>query len=196
MDLKASELHRAGALIKLQPQPFKVLAMLVGRAGEVVTRQDIEREVWGKETHVDFDLGLNYCIKQIRFALNDDAENPRYVETLPRRGYRFIASVERRDRSPQKAQRMMLAVLPFGNLTGDPEQEYFADGMTEELSAQLGRLRPDQLGVIAFTSARRYKNTTKGIDQIGSELGIDYIIEGSVRRSGNRVRIAVQLIKV
>lgn len=196
MDLKASELHRAGALVKLQPQPFKVLAMLVSRAGDVVTRQDIEREVWGHETHVDFNLSLNYCIKQIRSSLNDDAETPQFVETLPRRGYRFIASIERSEPSPRRPQRVMLAVLPFGNLTGNPEQEYFVDGMTEELIGQLGRLRPDQLGVIAFTSAMRYKNTTKGIDQIASELGIDYIIEGSIRRSGNRVRIAVQLIQV
>jgi TolB-like protein/Tfp pilus assembly protein PilF len=169
--------------------------MLADRAGEVVTREDIERQVWGSETHVDFDLSLNYCIKQIRSALKDDAETPQFIETLPRRGYRFIASIERRERSPRKA-RAMLAVLPFGNLTGDQNQEYFADGMTEELIGQLGRLRPDRLGVIAFTSARRYKNTTKAIDQIGDELGIDYIIEGSVRRSGNRVRIAVQLIQV
>src|SRR5262245_31034980 len=95
VDLKDSELRRAGALIKLQLQPFKVLAMLLDRAGEVVTRLDIEREVWGAETHVDFDLSLNYCIKQIRSALKDDAETPRFIETLPRRGYRFIASVER-----------------------------------------------------------------------------------------------------
>ena len=195
MDLQAGELRLAGARLKLQPQPFKVLAMLVDRAGEVVTREDIERQVWGDETHVDFDLSLNYCIKQIRSALKDDADTPQFIETLPRRGYRFIAFVERRERSPRK-NRAMLAVLPFGNLTGDAEQEYFADGMTEELIGQLGRLRPDRLGVIAFTSARRYKNTTKGIDQIGSELSIDYIIEGSVRRSGNRVRIAVQLIQV
>ena len=195
MDLNAAELRRAGVRIKLQPQPFKVLAVLADRSGEVVTREDIERQVWGKETHVDFDLSLNYCIKQIRSALKDDAETPQFIETIPRRGYRFIASAERRERSSRKA-RAMLAVLPFGNLTGDPDQEYFADGMTEELIGQLGRLRPDRLGVIAFTSARRYKNTTKGIDQIGSELGIDYIIEGSVRRSGNRVRIAVQLIQV
>jgi TolB-like protein/Tfp pilus assembly protein PilF len=176
VDLKASELRCVGKLIKLQPQPFKVLAILADRAGEVVTREDIERQVWGNETHVDFNLSLNYCIKQIRSALEDDAEIPQFIETLPRRGYRFIAAVERRERSPRKA-RAMLAVLPFGNLTGDPEQEYFADGMTEELIGQLGRLRPDRLGVIAFTSARRYKNTPKGIDQIGSELGIDYIIQ-------------------
>src|SRR5678816_2406892 len=177
MDLSASELRRAGARIKLQPQPFKVLAVLANRAGEVVTRDDLEQQVWGSETHVDFDLSLNYCIKQIRSALKDDAETPQFIETLPRRGYRFIASVERRERSVRKT-RAMLAVLPFGNLTGNPDQEYFADGMTEELIAQLGRLRPDRLGVIAFTSAMRYKNATKGIDQIGTELGIDYIIEG------------------
>src|SRR4030095_14216419 len=118
----------------------------------------VERQVWGSETHVDLDVSLNCCIKQIRSALTDDAETPQFIETLPRLGYRFIASVERRGRSQRKA-RAMLSVLPFGNLTGDPGQEYFADGMTEELIGQLGRLRPDRLGVIAFTSAMRYKNT-------------------------------------
>jgi len=121
MDLSASELRRAGARIKLQPQPFKVLAVLANRAGEVVTRDDLEQQVWGSETHVDFDLSLNYCIKQIRSALKDDAETPQFIETLPRRGYRFIASVERRERSVRKT-RAMLAVLPFGNLTGNPDQ--------------------------------------------------------------------------
>ena len=115
MDLNAAELRRAGVLIKLQPQPFKVLAVLADRSGEVVTREDIERQIWGKETHVDFDLSLNYCIKQIRSALKDDADTPQFIETLPRRGYRFIASVERRERSSRKA-RAMLAVLPFGKL--------------------------------------------------------------------------------
>src|SRR5215510_15432127 len=128
MDLKAGELRCAGVRIKLQHQPFKVLAVLAARPGEVVTREDIEKEVWGNETHVDFDLGLNYCIKQIRAALKDDADTPQFIETLRSRGYRFIAAIERSEQHPQRKPRPMLAVLPFGNLTGDPEQEYFADG--------------------------------------------------------------------
>jgi len=198
IDTDAGEVRKAGGRIKLQSQPFKVLALLASRAGEVLTRQEIEQQIWGDQTHVDFELGLNYCIKQIRTALEDDAGKPRYVETLPRRGYRFIAAVEghQRTRLAQSRQRPMLAVLPFGNLTGDAGQEYFADGLTEELISQLGKLNPQQLGVIAFTSAKQYKDTAKGIDQIGRELNVDFILEGSVRRTRDRVRIAAQLIQV
>ena len=198
LDVNAGEVRKAGARIKLQSQPFKVLALLASRAPQIVTRQEIEHEIWGDQTHVDFDLGLNYCIKQIRTALADDAGQPAYIETLPRRGYRFIASVQGEERGLPAAggQRPMLAVLPFGNLTGDPGQEYFADGLTEELIAQLGRLNPKRLGVIAFTSARQYKDTSKGIDQIGRELKVHFILEGSVRRTKDRVRIAAQLIQV
>src|SRR5262245_9499781 len=134
MDLRELELSKAGVRVKLQPQPFKVLALLASRPGEVLSRQEIEREIWGEQTHVDFEVGLNYCIKQIRAVLEDDAEKPQYIETLPRRGYRFIASVEKARSIPQTT-RPMVAVLPIGNLTSDPSQEYFADGMTEELIA-------------------------------------------------------------
>jgi TolB-like protein/Tfp pilus assembly protein PilF len=195
IDVRAAELRRSGTRLKLQPQPLKVLALLASRAGELLTRQEIEQQIWGNQTHVDFEVGLNYCIKQIRSVLEDNAETPRFIETLPRRGYRFIASVEKACSAAQAA-RPMVAVLPLGNLTSDPGQEYFADGMTEELIAQLGRLNPAKLGVIAFTTAKQYRDTAKGIDQIGRELKVDYIIEGSVRRAGERVRITVQLIQV
>ena len=191
-------MRKAGVRVKLQSQPFKVLALLVRQPGFVLTREAIEREIWGEETHVDFEVGLNYCIKQIRAALDDDAIRPRYVETLPRRGYRFIAAVEEQQiRAASKSrQRQMLAVLPFGNLTGDSAQEYFADGLTEELIAQMGKLNPRQLGVIAFTTAKQYKNTSLGIDQIGRELNVGFILEGSIRRTRDRVRIAAQLVQV
>ncbi len=197
MNLSASELFKNGVRMRLQPQPFKVLALLATRPGEVITRPIIEKEIWGEGTHVDFEVGLNYCIRQIRLALDDNAETPIYIETLAKRGYRFLASVEREDRiRPGKGHRLTLAVIPFGNLTNDTEQEYLADGMTEELIMQLGRLSPDQLRVIAFTTSKRYKNTPKGIDQIGEELNVDYILEGSIRRARDRVRIAAQLIQV
>ncbi len=197
MDLDAGELYKDGQKIRLQPQPFKVLAMLVTRAGEAVTRAAIEKQIWGDGTHVDFEVGLNYCIRQIRLALDDDAETPRYIETLSKRGYRFLTRVEQVDvGQPDRAQRLMLAVIPFGNLTGDSQQEYLADGMTEELIMQLGRISPTQLRVIAFTTAKQYKHTPKGIDQIGQELKVDYILEGSIRRARDRVRIAAQLIQV
>src|SRR5262249_1009818 len=162
IDVESGELRRNGAIVRLQPQPLKVLALLAEHSGDVISRQQIEQEIWGDDTHVDFEVGLNYCIKQIRSALDDDAETPQYVQTLPRLGYRFIPAVERHERARSRASsRSMLAVLPFGNLTGQPEQEYFADGMTDELIAQLGRLRPKHLGVIALTSAKQYKDTAK-----------------------------------
>jgi TolB-like protein/Flp pilus assembly protein TadD len=195
IDLHSGELSKNGTRLRLQPQPLRVLALLASRAGDVLSRMEIEREIWGNETHVDFNVGLNYCIKQIREVLEDDASKPAFIETLPRRGYRFISSIAKHER-PASRKRLMLAVLPFSNLTGDAEQEYFADGMTEEIIGQLGRLKPQKLGVIAFTSAMAYKQTTKGIDQIGRELGVDFILEGSVRRAGDRVRIAAQLIQV
>jgi len=196
IDSDACELRKSGSAVKLQPQPLKVLLLLAQRAGDVLTRTQIESAIWGDQVHVDFTGGLNFCIKQIRAALQDDAESPHYVETLPRQGYRFIAKVDRQHYRSRSDERIMLAVLPFGNLTGQKDQEYFTDGMTEELIGQLSRLNPQKLGIIAFTSARQYKDTAKSIDQIGRELGVSYILEGSVRRAGNRVRIAAQLVEV
>lgn len=241
LDTRTGELRKSGTLIKLQPQPLKVLALLASRQGELVTREEIQQQVWGGETFVDFEQGLNYCIRQIRDALGDDADSPRYVETLPRRGYRFLVPAARsgpmtaEDTPPQEAARekvragrwaavialgvvlvaagffvwkrvsshpaapagkVMLAVLPFDNLSNDPEQEYFSDGLTDEAISQLGRLHPQGLSVIARTSAMQYKNTRKTTAEIGRELRVDYVLEGSVRRDGNRVRITVNLVQV
>ena len=196
IDSDACELRKSGAMVKLQPQPLKVLLLLTQRSGDVLTRAEIESAIWGDQVYVDFKGGLNFCIKQIRVALQDDAGKPRFVETIPRKGYRFVAKVERQQHRNRSEERIMLAVLPFGNLTGQEDQEYFSDGMTEELIAQLSRLHPKRLGIIAFTSARQYRNTSKSIEQIGRELGVSYILEGSVRRAGNRVRINAQLIEV
>ena len=198
LDLESGELRKGGAPVKLQPQPFRVLALLAGHPGQLITRERIQQEIWSQDTYVDFEHGLNYCVRQIRAALDDDARSPRFIETLPRRGYRFLARVEELAGPPKPpaAEKTMLAVLPFDNLGGDPEQEYFSDGLTDEMITELGRISPERLGVIARTSAMRYKHTDKGIDEIGRELGVQYALEGSVRRGGNRVRITAQLIQV
>jgi len=238
LDAAAGELRKGGILVKLQPQPLRVLLLLAERAGTVVTREEIQRCLWSESTFVDFEHGINFSINQIRGALADDAEKPRYIETLPRRGYRFIATVEpmqqsvklepnveaagttpwrsflvaglvtilllvsyvtwRRIHPPTVAPpgRIMMAVLPFQNLTGDPKQEYLTDGVTEEMITQLGRLQPQRLGVIARTSVMGYKHGDARMDQIGRELGVQYVLEGSVRRDGERMRITAQLIQV
>jgi TolB-like protein/DNA-binding winged helix-turn-helix (wHTH) protein/Flp pilus assembly protein TadD len=256
LNLHTGELRKGGVRINLPDQPFQVLKTLLDRPGELVTRDDLRQQLWSAETFVDFEHGLNAAVRRLRDALGDSADVPRFIETLPRRGYRFIAPViqppateeaSSRPEEPTKREalptpgvtlarpltrarvlgvvatmvlavailwafgyrsrstvrgesagtsgRSMLAVLPFENLTGDPEQEYLADGMTEELIAQLGRMDPSRLGVIARTSAMQFKKTTKRADQIGSELGVSHLLEGSVRTTGGRIRVAVQLIE-
>lgn len=194
LDLASGELCRGETPLRLQPQPLKVLVLLASRAGQLVSREDLQKEIWTDDTFVDFDQGLNYCIRQIRAALCDNAATPRFVETVPRRGYRFVAPLQ--TVPTPHARRVMLAVLPFRNLSGDPEQEYFSDGLTEEMIAQLGRLNPDRLGVIARTSAMRYKHADTSIEVIGRELAVSHVLEGSVRRSASRVRVTAQLIRV
>ena len=235
LDLRSGELLRSGLRVRLQPQPLKVLSMLLERAGEVVTREEIQAQIWGNETFVDFERGLNYCIKQIRAALNDDAETPRFVETLPRRGYRFIAAVEAiaAESPPQEGSPVgpskpavsrpvmallllgilavlavvyrwlplagdeairSIAVLPLDNLSGDPDQEYFADGITEALIAELGKI--SALRVISRQSVMQYKDTAKSVPRIARELRVDAIVEGSVQQDGEQVRVTAQLIGV
>ncbi len=238
--LRSGELYKDGHRIKLQEQPFQVLVLLLERPGDVVTREELRQKLWPTDTFVDFDTGLNSAIKRLRDALNDSADHPRYIETLPRRGYRFVGPVDgmpvqtgsasetvaalparlprrrvwmaaaivavaliaagyfARERIAPRAHppagRVMLAVLPFENLSGDPQQEYFSDGLTEEMTTELGRLQPERLGVIARTSAMEYKKKGGDIRRIAGELGVDYVLEGSVRREGERVRISAQLI--
>src|ERR1700733_4196958 len=274
IDLASGQLHKNGRKLPLQEQPFRVLAMLLERPGEVVTRQELQARLWPADTYVGFDEGLNTAIRKLRTAFGDSAGNPRFIETLPRRGYRFIAPVTEttpadgrppssgvqlhagiedpgiedhraviepdgprpveppatpaHNRRPWKkillattivvlaftvvrfimhrhsspgsapapAQRAMLAILPFQNLSNDPGQEYFSDGLTEETITDLGQVSPANLGVIARTSAMAYKHTGKSVSQIGHELGVDYILEGSVRREGGRARVSAQLIRV
>jgi TolB-like protein/DNA-binding winged helix-turn-helix (wHTH) protein len=271
LDLRARELHKNGLKIHLPEQSIQILAMLLERPGEVVTREEIQAKLWPDDTIVEFDHSINAAVKRLRQALGDSADNARFVETLARRGYRFIAPAEgivavgaglappkiapdgespgggprapqgvplhesagsasairesspthhwslrlvgmavmlvvglavgwfvRHRFKPQATQVApgtirSLAVLPLDNLSGDPQQEYFADGMTEALIADLGQIAA--LRVISRTSVMRYKGTRKALPEIARELGVDAVAEGSVVREGNRVRITAQLVE-
>lgn len=191
-DTASSELRKSGRMVPLRPQACRVLAVLAGRAGELVTRDNLRDEIWGRDRFVDFEHGLNLCIRQIRAALGDDADAPRYVQTLPRRGYRFVAALQ----TPRTDGRAMIAVLPFGNLSGDPGEEHLSDGLTEEMITELGKLDPERLGVIARTSVMKYKNARRGLRAVARETAVDYVLTGSIRRHENRVRVAVELIRI
>jgi TolB-like protein/tetratricopeptide (TPR) repeat protein len=202
VDLRARELRRGSSVVRLQEQPFQILAMMLERPGDIVTREEIRARLWPDGTTVDFEHSVNAAVKRLRAALGDAAEHPRYVETLPRRGYRFIARIQDPDpastapnRAPAAPHRPRLVVLPFANLSDDPAQDYFSDGLTEEMIAQLGRRCASRIGVLARTSSMLYKNAMRGAGDIGEALRADYLVEGSVRREGDRVRITAQLIE-
>ena len=254
-DLRAGELRKHGMKLKLVGQPFEVLAMLLECPGQLVTREELRARLWPTDTFVDFDHGLNAAVNKLRDALSDSAEKPTYVETLPRRGYRFISAVDLPDSQglklavpempasldspvviaesqipsrhrhrrvfvtalvlvvvlavvfgfdlggvrhrlvgePSVPRIQSIAVLPLENLSKDPEQEYFADGMTDELITNLAQI--SALRVISRTSAMQYKGTKKSLSEIARELHVDAVVEGTVMRAGDRVRIRAQLIE-
>ncbi len=229
LDVAEKELRKHGIRVKLQGQPFLVLNRLLENGNRLVSREELRSELWPEDTFVDFEHSLNEAVNKVRVALGDSASKPRFVETVPRHGYRFIAPIERAGGAPTtmpsplpKARRGLaaaaglvlaagvgflvlrstsremdirsLAVLPLENLSGDPAQEYFSDGMTDELTSKLATI--DELRVISRTSARRYKATDKTVREIGTELGVDALVEGSVRLADGKVRIAVTLVEV
>jgi TolB-like protein len=187
-DLATHELRKNGLKIRLQDQPFQVLALLLENRGEVMTREELRQKLWPADTFVDFDNGLNTAINKIREALCDSAESPRYVETLPRRGYRFIGQSEQPSKKIQS-----LVVLPLENLSRDPEQEYFADGLTEALITNLAKI--SALRVVSRTTAMQYKGARKTVPEIVRELGVDAIVEGTVQRFGERACVSAQLVQ-
>jgi TolB-like protein/DNA-binding winged helix-turn-helix (wHTH) protein/Flp pilus assembly protein TadD len=281
LDPKRGVLSRKGVPLKIQPQPFRVFELLVARAPDIVTREELSDYVWGDGVYVDLDQSLNFCIRQIRSVLNDSASNPKFVDTLPKQGYRFIGTVVREpeeaallssvsaDRKPlpttddalhsvapavsidfpidpisvpatlSKEMTAMLprrprrwiwfagsatvtalivavivgawalrarslshaagskissvAVLPLDNLSGDPAQNYFADGMTDELTTMLAK--NSTVRVVSRTSAMQYKGVHRPLREIAQELGVDGILEGSVERSGDQVHMTIQLIQ-
>ena len=245
LDCARYELRHNGHALKLEKIPMELLMLLASAEGRLVSREEIEAQLWGEGVFVDTEHGINTAIRKIRQVFDDDPEHPRFVQTVQRKGYRFIGKIDRTEqetpvqtpklgskasgqyrrrmillvstgslaallllfflstrwrRSPgattQLPHPMMLAVLPFQNLSGDASQDYFSDGLTEEMITQLGELNGNQLGVIARTSSMMYKHTTKDVGEIGRELGVDYVLESSVRRDGDQVRITVQLISV
>jgi TolB-like protein/DNA-binding winged helix-turn-helix (wHTH) protein/Flp pilus assembly protein TadD len=263
LDLRSGELQKQGRKIRLEGQPLHVLICLLENAGELVTREELHRKLWPADTFVNFEHGLNAAVKRLRQALSDSADNPRFVETLPRRGYRFIAPIQAagvsgdvpavnvaagvtavpatRDQPAPKDHDQVdlsektvvfrrrvwprawksfgvalllvlgilvvwilrpgshstpvirsLAVLPLENLSGDSSQDYFSDGMTDELITELGQI--SELRVISRTSVMTYKGAHKSLQQIARDLNVDSVVEGTVLRSGNQVRITAQLI--
>jgi len=262
LDVRSGELRKQGRKIRLEGQPVHILICLLENPGELVTREELHRRLWPADTYVNFEHGLNAAIKRLRRALDDSADNPRFVETLPRRGYRFLAPIEafkaaedvsvvnetppakpepasarhpevtdvvdrskktvlfdrvrwllaskrsglalllvagivtvwmlRSKNSPSLVIRS-LAVLPLENLSGDPSQDYFSDGMTDELITELGQI--SQLRVISRTSVMTYKGARRPLPEIARDLSVDAVVEGTVLRSGDRVRITAQLIQ-
>src|SRR5689334_11328873 len=197
LDMRRYELTCAGKPVHLERIPMDLLILLVHENGRLVGRDEIIERLWGKDLHFDTDNSINTAIRKVRQALADASGMPHYIETIPGKGYRFKGGIV----SPfpeikAERSRIMLAVLPFENLSGDPAQEYLSDGLTEETIMRLGQMSPDRLGVIARTSSMAYKHTDKSVAQIGQELGVDFVVEGSVRREGDRVRITAQLIRV
>lgn len=199
VDLIAGEVRKRGVKLALSGQPFEVLRLLLEKAGEVVTREELRARLWTVETFVDFDHGLNAAVNKLREVLGDSAHQPRYLETLPRRGYRFVAPVRSNSVRPISSRSSLgvkqirsVAVLPLDNLSGDPEQEYFADGMTEVLINDLAKI--DALRVISRNSVMRYKGVRKPLAEIAEELNVDGIVEGTVLRIESRVRITAELI--
>jgi TolB-like protein len=207
LDVSNGELRKRGMPVAIQPQPFKLLVLLATRSGHATSREEIHWQLWGRETFVDFKCGLNFCIRQIRKALGEDARNPRYIETLHRRGYRFIAPLNKVDSrttagvcapiaSAAPANReprpTVLAILPFSDLGSCPWGKCLADGITELLTTYLSTDR--SLRVVSRTTSERYKHSAKLLPQIGKELRADRILEGAVLHSGGKVRITARLI--
>ena len=197
VDLAAGQLHKRGIRIGLRDKSFQVLALLLDQPGEVVTREQLQRRLWPADVFVDFENNLNTAVARLREALGDSADKPRFIETLPKHGYRFIAPVSAYPLPDRKASASVprLVVLPFVNLSGDPAQEYFSDAITDEIITELAGLAPEALSVIARTTAFRYKRTGKDVARIGHELGVEYVVEGGLRRVGEQVSLNVQLVR-
>jgi len=187
LDVRAGELRKRGVKIKLQEQPLRILEMLLANPGQLVTREELRGRLWPPRTLVDFDHGLNKAINKLREALDDSAESPRFVETIPRRGYRMISSSE-----TASGRIESLVVLPLEDLSHDPAHEYLADGLTEALITSLGQI--NALRVTSRITSMTYKGAHKSVPEIARELGVDGVVGGTVLRSEGRVRISAQLI--
>ena len=187
---RSGELRNRGVPVALQEQPFRVLMELLRRPGEVVSRVELCRRLWPEGTYVDFEHGLNAAVRRLRVALDDD--NGCFVETVPRRGYRFVVPV-RPQPIADPSTRLRLAVLPFLS-PGDGMQKQFSDGLTEEATVQIACRCPRNVKVVAHTTARVLSRSGKSTSDLVDALRADFLLEGSVRAAGNRVRIVTKLI--
>ncbi len=197
VDLQSHRISKRGTTLRLRDQPLTVLLTLLERPGQVVTREELRHRLWPDEVYVDFDNILNTAVARLRDALGDSADHPRFIETLPRHGYRFIAAVHTVIRPDGAlAPRPRLLVLPFMNTSGDPGQDYFASAMTDEVITALALFAPNGLAVIARTTSFHYKDTRKDVATIARELGLDFVVEGGARRGAESATLNVQLIRV
>ena len=185
VDLEGRRLLKSGVPITLREQSFLVLAALMERPGEIVTREELRRRLWSSDTFVDFEVALNSAVSRLRDALGDSAESPSVIETVPKRGYRFVVSIPKRP---------AVAVMPFANQTADAKDEYFSEGLTDELIRVLSRI--DGLRVTAGSVVYRFKGQRSDARQAGRELGVEAVLEGSVSRAGDRIRVTVNLVGV
>jgi TolB-like protein/Flp pilus assembly protein TadD len=183
VDLEGRRLLKKGTQIPLREQSFQVLAALIDRPGEIVTREELRKRLWSSDTFVDFEVALNSAVSRLRDALGDSADEPSFIETIPKRGYRFVAPIPKRP---------AVAVMPFVNQTAEAKDEYFSDGLTDELIRVLSRI--DGLRVTASSVVFRFKGQRCDARQIGRELGVEAVLEGSIWRSGDRIRITVNLV--
>jgi TolB-like protein len=197
LDIERYQLRRSGQQIPLERLPMELLILMASRSGQLVPRADIVRALWGGNAFRDTDNGINTAVRKIRVALGEDPENPRYLLTVKGKGYRLeavpVSSPQEPPLAPPAAVRVL--VLPFENKTDDASQENLCDALADEASANLGMLNPEQVAVIARTTAARYRRTTKSIAEIAHELGLDYVLEGAVRRDNGRVRVRAQLVR-
>jgi TolB-like protein len=196
LDRRSFTLRRNGKAVRLDPKPLELLFLLVESQGAVISHGEALRRVWGEDVFVNGEAALYTAVKKIRQAIGD----PTLIETVPGRGYRLRAAANgsvtgAASSVPSQQEEQRLAILPLANLSNDPEQDYFSDGLTEELINTISRLLRGQMGVIARTSVMRYRAVSKPVQQIARELNAQYLVEGSVRRHAGRVRIAVQLVR-
>jgi TolB-like protein len=194
-DRQVKELRKSGLRLKLQAKPAAVLSLLLNQPGQIVSTAQLREELWASDTFVDFEHSLGIAIWKLRSLLGDTAKNSRFIETIPRRGYRFIAPVREITSDGSATTKKMLAVLPFDDLRRSTSEDWFADGLTEELITQLGSLNPHRLGVIARSSTLRYKGSPRPLREIAFELGVRFILTGAVRRDKRRLRVTAQLIQ-
>jgi TolB-like protein len=195
LDEQTLDLRRNGTRVRIQQQPTRVLAFLLSHQGKLVTRQQIQDAIWGQDTFVDFEQSLNFCIRQIRIHLDDHAESPRFIETLPRLGYRFIGAAEiiGDSRPATTRSRIRIGVLPIQDAGGAAE-DYFASGLTEDMISALSHIDPARLRVTVGPRSPGGILSREELDRLQRELDLDYLLRGSVRRSAEAIRITAQLL--